>query len=88
MGNLPANLLAVALAAWMAVGAVAADEVALAKPPSLRVELADGRKLVGAVERFDDERFEGPIGRIRWVEITPLEAWRVRRLLAPPATTA
>ena len=84
MGTLPAKLLALAFAARMACGAAAADEVTLAKPPSLRVELADGRKLVGTVERFDDERFEGPIGRVRWVEVTPVEAWRVRKLLSPP----
>jgi hypothetical protein len=68
----------------MAFGTAAPDEVTLAPPSSLRVELSDGRKLVGEVERFDDERFEGPIGRVRWVEVTPLEAWRVRKLLTAP----
>jgi hypothetical protein len=84
MGTSPANLLAIAFAARMAFGAAAPDEVTLAPPSSLRVELSDGRKLVGEVERFDDERFEGPIGRVRWVEVTPLEAWRVRKLLTAP----
>jgi hypothetical protein len=88
MGFLSANLLAVAIAARMACGAALPDEVTLAKPPSLRVELVDGRKLVGTVERFDDERFEGPIGRVPWVELAPVEAFRVRKLLASPRDKA
>ena len=88
MGQVSANILVLALAARMACGAVGPDEVTLAKPPSVRVELADGRKLVGAVERFDDERFEGPIGRVRWVELAPVEAFRVRKILAAPKDRA
>lgn len=65
----------------MAAAAEAGDPVVLDKPQPMRLTLADGTTLGGQVARWDDDGFDGPIGRHRWEELKPLEAFRVRKKL-------
>jgi len=87
--TIPVELVAGLLAAALACGAADPPPIrTLVRPQPVRLELPDGRRVAGTIERFDAEWLEGPIGRFRWSELAPVEAWRVRRLLAPPRDAA
>ncbi|MDZ4828711.1 MAG: hypothetical protein SGJ09_00755 [Phycisphaerae bacterium] len=75
--------LAVVVAVLFAAAAAVfgADTVVLEKPQPTRAMLADGRVVGGAIARWDDDGFDGPIGRFAWADLKPLEAYRIRRRL-------
>ena len=64
------------------------DPVVLDKPQPMRATLADGRSIAGAIERWDDEGIDGPIGRHAWSDFKPLEAFRIRKKLIEATGTS
>ncbi|MFO0830109.1 MAG: hypothetical protein U0572_18350 [Phycisphaerales bacterium] len=74
----------IAVALMTATRALAGDAVTCDPPQPMKATLANGKTIAGAIARWDDAGFEGAIGRYRWDDFKPIEAYRVRKKLIEP----
>ena len=77
---------ALIIVACFGARASAAPVPPLAKPISVRFELADGVRVAGEMTACDDDGFDGSFGRREWIDLKFDDAWKLhQRVMNPEA---